>query len=63
MKKTLNLTLSVVVETAEPMNVGSIIDNLDYSIEGNDVVEVKDYSLELTDCYEVLQQLKTPLSL
>ena len=54
MKKTLNLTLSVVVKTAEPMNVGSIIDNLDYSIEGNDVVEVKDYSLELTDCYEVL---------
>lgn len=54
MKKTLNITLSVVVETAEPMNVGSIIDNLNYSIEGNDVVEVKNHSVELQDCFEVL---------
>lgn len=54
MKKTLNITLSVVVETAEPMNVRGIIDNLNYSIEGNDVVEVENNSVELQDFFEVL---------
>lgn len=54
MKKTLNLTFSVVVETAEPMGVDNIIDNLNYSIDGNDIVEVKNHSVELQDFFEVL---------
>ena len=54
MKKTLNITLSVVVETAEPMDENRIIDNLDDSIEGNDVVKVVPNSIYIQDYFEVL---------
>lgn len=53
MKKTLNITLSVEVETAENMSVDNIITNLDYSIEGNDVVDVVPHSICIQDFFEV----------
>lgn len=49
-KKTLNVTLAIVVDT-DLEKVGDIVDNLTFNIEGTDVVKVKDH--EVVDYFEV----------